>query len=43
MDTEVIKAAKRETTGTKSARRLRKQDQMPAIIYARQGDPQLHG
>jgi len=40
MDTEVIKAAKRETTGTKSARRLRKQDQMPAIIYARQGDPQ---
>lgn len=40
MDTEAIKAARRETTGTKSARLLRKQDQMPAIIYARDGDPQ---
>jgi len=40
MDTEIISAARRETVGTKAARRLREAGQIPAIIYGRQSDPQ---
>jgi len=40
MDTEIISAARRETMGTKAARRLREAGQMPAIIYGRGSDPQ---
>lgn len=35
MDTESIVGAEREGTGTKAARRLRRQGQLPAIIYGR--------
>jgi large subunit ribosomal protein L25 len=40
MQTQTIKATRREVLGTKAARRLRKHGLIPAIIYSREGKPE---
>ncbi len=39
MDYETITASRRAKTGTKVARRLREEGQVPAIVHPRKGDP----
>ncbi len=40
METQMIKATRREALGTKATRRLRKQGLVPAIVYSSEGAPE---
>ncbi len=40
MESNVIRATKRQATGTKAARRLRAEGQLPGIVYGQRVDPQ---
>ena len=40
MESDIIHATKRQATGTKAARRLRAEGQIPGIVYGQRVDPQ---